>query len=65
MIKGIKIARNKDLKTFLFAENQVTVADSGDASQIFIHKMETVTSKTDQKFQKSKRKQLILKKEIR
>jgi len=30
-IKGIKIARNKDIKTYLLADDQVTVADSGEA----------------------------------
>jgi hypothetical protein len=45
------------LEDFLFADNQVTMADSEDALQVFIHKLETVTSKNEQKFQKAKRKQ--------
>ena len=48
--KRIKILRNKDFKTFLFADNQGTVTDAEDALRIFIHKLETVTSRCDQKF---------------
>jgi hypothetical protein len=44
-IKGIKILRNKDIKTLLLADDQVVVADSKDALQISIHKLETITSK--------------------
>ena len=44
-IKGIKMSRNKDIKTLSFADDQVIVADSEDALQISIHKLETSTSK--------------------
>jgi hypothetical protein len=46
-IKQIKISRNKDITTLLFAHNQVTVADSEDALQISTHKLETFTSKQE------------------
>jgi hypothetical protein len=44
-MKGIKISRSKDIKTLLFADDQVTVADSEDALQISIHKLQTFSSK--------------------
>ena len=55
-IKGIKIARNKDIKTPLLADDQVTVADSEDALQISIHKLETVIFKYELKISTNKRK---------
>jgi hypothetical protein len=44
-IKGIQISINKDIKTLSFAGDQFAVADSGDALQISVHKLETVTNK--------------------
>jgi len=44
-MKVIKISRNKDIRTLLFADDQVTVTDSEDALQVSIHTLETVTSK--------------------
>ena len=44
-IKGIKISRSKGIKTLWFADDQIIVADSEDALQIFIHKLLTVTNK--------------------
>ena len=55
-IKGIKILQEiKTLKTLLFMGNQVTVADSEDALQIPIHKLENINM--DLKFQQAKQKQ--------
>jgi hypothetical protein len=51
--KRIKHSRNKDFKTFLLAHSQVIVADAEDTLQIFMHKLERVISKNDQKIQKS------------
>ena len=39
------MSRNADIKTILFLDSQVIVADSEDAVQISVHNMETVTSK--------------------
>ena len=44
-MKVIKISRNKDIRTLLFADDQVTATDSEDALQVSIHTLETVTSK--------------------
>jgi hypothetical protein len=41
-IKGIKISRNKDIETHLFMDDQVIMADSEDALQISVHKLEMV-----------------------
>jgi hypothetical protein len=46
---------------FLFTDNHVIVADAEDAVQIFIHNLETVTTKNDQTFQKSKRRTVAFK----
>jgi hypothetical protein len=42
-IKGIKISRNNDITKLMFADDRVTVADSEDAQQISIHKLENIT----------------------
>jgi hypothetical protein len=61
--KGIKTARNKDIKTPLLADDQVTVADSEEALQISIHKLETVIFKYELKISKNKTKKEWLSKE--
>jgi hypothetical protein len=38
--KRYQISRNKDITTLLFADNQVTVADSEGALQTSTHKLE-------------------------
>jgi len=48
----------------LFTYNQVTVADSADALQISIHKLETVTTKRGVKISRAKQQQWLLKEEI-
>ena len=48
----------------LFLDDQVTVADSEDAVQISVHKMETVTCKHGLKISKSKKKICLLKEKI-
>ena len=53
------------MKTLFFADDQVVVTDSEDALQITIRILETVTSKYGLKFQQTKRKQWLLKEEIR
>jgi len=63
-IKGIKISSYKDNTTLLFMDDQVIVADSEDALQISIRKLETVTSKYGLKFSKSRTKTMALKEEI-
>jgi hypothetical protein len=60
-IKGIKISSYKDNTTLLFMDDQVIVADSEDALQISIHKLETVTSKYGLKFSKSRTKTMAFK----
>ena len=39
------MSRNIDIRTIMFLNNQVIVADSENTVQISVHKMETVTSK--------------------
>jgi hypothetical protein len=46
-IKGIKIPRTQGIKVPLFVDDLVIVANSEDAVQISIHKLETVTLKYD------------------
>jgi hypothetical protein len=59
-----QIFKKKDIMTLLFTDNEVTVADSADALQISIYKLETVTSKRGVKISKAKQKQKLLKEEI-
>ena len=40
---------NKDTKTLFFVDDQLIVADSEDALQISIHKLQTITSKYGKK----------------
>jgi len=63
-IKGIKIQLKKDVNALLFVGDQLIVADSEDALQISLHKLETVTSKYGIKVETSVRKQWILKEGI-
>jgi hypothetical protein len=44
-VKGIKFSRTQDIKLPLFVDDLVIVANSEDAVQISIHKLETVTFK--------------------
>jgi len=60
-IKEIGTARNKDIKTLLFADDKVIAAGSGDALQISVHKLETVTFKCGLKISTSKTKTMIFK----
>lgn len=46
--KRINISRNEDTKTLLLADEKVVVADSEDALQISVYKLETVTSRYEQ-----------------
>ena len=43
-IKGIKISRNKDIKTLWFADDQFIMAGSEDALLISAHELLTVTN---------------------
>jgi hypothetical protein len=54
-IKGVKIM------TFLFADKQVTLAYSVDALHIYIHKLETITSKYGVEISKRKTKIIAFK----
>jgi hypothetical protein len=60
-IKGIKISRNKDSKTHLFMDDQVIMADSEDALQIYVHNLEMVTPKYGRKISTSKMKTVAFK----
>jgi hypothetical protein len=60
-MKGTKCSRNEDIKTLLFAVDQVIVADSEDAPQISVRVLESVTSKYGLKILKSKTKTKTLK----
>jgi hypothetical protein len=60
-VKGIKISRNTDINTLLFADDQVTVADSKDGVKSSVHKLEIITSKYGLKFSKSKAKSMAFK----
>jgi hypothetical protein len=60
-IKGIKISRNKDSEIHLFMDDQVIMADSEDALQISVHKLEMVTSKYGLKILTSKIKTVAFK----
>jgi len=55
-VKGIKTSSNKDIKTLLFVDDRVAVADSEDAVQISVHKRQTFTSKYGLKNQQTKQK---------
>jgi hypothetical protein len=58
-IKGIKISRNKDIKTLLFINNQVIVADSENAVQISVYKLERVTLKYGKKISTRKMRTMV------
>jgi len=60
-MKVIKISRNKDIRTLLFADDQVTVTDSEDALQVSIHTLETVTSKYGLKISTNNKKTMAFK----
>jgi hypothetical protein len=60
-MRVIKLSINKDIKTLLFADDQVIVTDSEDALQISIHTMETVTSKYGVKISTSNTKTMAFK----
>ena len=60
-MRVIKISRNKDIKTRLFTEDQVTVMDSEDALRISIHTLETVTSKYGLKISTRNKKTMAFK----
>jgi hypothetical protein len=60
-IKGIKISRHKDSEICLFMDDQVIMADSVDALQISVHKLEMVTCKYGLKISKSKMKTVAFK----
>jgi hypothetical protein len=59
--KGIKTARNEDIKTMLFTDDQVAVTDPEDVLQISVHNLESVTSKYGLKISVSKMKTMTLK----
>jgi hypothetical protein len=59
--KGIKISRNKNIKTLLFADNQFILADSEDALQISVHKLLTVTNKRELTISTNKAKTMTCK----
>jgi len=59
--KGINTARNEDIKTILFTDDQAALADPEDVLQISIHLLESVTSKYGLKISKSKTKAMTLK----
>jgi hypothetical protein len=63
-IKGIKISRNKDSETHFFMDNQIIMADSEDALQISVHKLEMFTSIYGLRISTSKTKKLLLKEGI-
>jgi len=54
--KGIRIVRNKYIKTPLLADDQVRVADSEDALQKTTHKLETFIFKYGIKISTNKTK---------
>jgi len=62
--KKNQIFKKKYIKTLLFSDNHITVANSADAPQISTYKLETVTPKREIKISKSKQKQWLLKEEI-
>jgi hypothetical protein len=55
-INEINIFRNEDIRKLYFAHDQVIMADSEDALQISIHKLETFISKYGIKIPNSERK---------
>jgi len=61
MVKRIKISRNKGIKTLLFADDQVTVANSEAAVNISVRKLQTINSKCGLKFPRSKTKAMAFK----
>jgi hypothetical protein len=44
-VKGIQITRNKEIKTLLFADDQVLIAESEILLQKSVHKLENIASK--------------------
>ena len=60
-MRVIKISRNKDIKTLLFADDHVLVTDSEDDLRISIHTLETVTSKYGLKISTSYTKTMAFK----
>ena len=60
-IRVIKISRHKDIKTHLFADDQVTVTDSEDALQISVETLEKVPSKYGPKISISNTKTMAFK----
>jgi hypothetical protein len=60
-IKGIQISRNKNIETHLFVDDQVIMADSEDALQISVCKLEMVTSKCGLKISASRMKTIAFK----
>jgi hypothetical protein len=60
-VSGIKISKNKNLKTVFSTDDTLIVADSEDATLISIHKLETVTSKYGLKISTRKTKTMAFK----
>jgi len=60
-IKGIKIPRNEDIKTLLFADDQVIMPDSEDALQMCVRKLETVAARCGGRTSTSKTKTMAFK----
>jgi len=59
--KGIRTSRNEDIKTTLFTDNQVAVADPEDVLQISIHQLQSFTSKLGLKTSMIKTKTMTFK----
>jgi hypothetical protein len=63
-ITGIKISKNKIIKTLLFTDDQLRVAESEDSLLISSHKLETVTYKYGLKISERMQKQWLLMEEV-
>lgn len=60
-IKGIKILRNKNIQTILYADDQVVIADSEDTLQKSVYKLQLITEKYGLKISSNKTKTMAFK----
>jgi hypothetical protein len=60
-LREIRFQEIKEIKTLLFADDEVIVSDSEDALQIYIHKLETVAARCGLKIPTRKTKTVAFK----